>query len=126
MDVTPVIPADRQVIESYGRASFRVSGVAHEGAILVFPDMTLAWAARAMTEVTEETLGPVLARGGDVEILLLGCGARMWLVPKLLRARLKQGGIVVDAMDTGAACRTYNVLMAEDRRVAAALLPAAS
>ena len=126
MDVTPVIAADRQVIDSYGRASFRVSGVQHEGAILVFPDVTLPWSARAMAEVTEETLAPVLARGGDVEILLLGCGARMLLVPKLLRARLKVAGIVVDAMDTGAACRTYNVLMAEDRRVAAALLLASA
>jgi len=126
MDVTPVIAADRQVIDSYGRASFRVSGVQHEGAILVFPDVTLPWSVRAMAEVTEETLAPVLARGGDVEILLLGCGARMLLVPKLLRARLKVAGIVVDAMDTGAACRTYNVLMAEDRRVAAALLLASA
>ena len=124
MDVTPVVPADRQVIDSYGRASFRVSGVAHEGAILVFPDETVAWAPRRMSEITEASLAPILARGGDVEILLLGCGARMLLVPKELRARLKGAGIVVDAMDTGAACRTYNVLMAEDRRVAAALLPA--
>ena len=124
MDVTPVVPSDRQVIESYGRASFRVSGVVHEGAILVFPDKTVPLAAREMSEVNEGSLAPVLARGRDVEILLLGCGARMMLVPKSLRTRLKEAGIVVDAMDTGAACRTYNVLMAEDRRVAAALLPA--
>jgi uncharacterized protein len=126
MDVTPVVSADRQMIDSYGARSFRVRGIMHEGAILVFPDRTLAFAARTMGEVNEASLAPVLARGGDVEILLLGCGARMLLVPKLLRARLKEAGIVVDAMDTGAACRTYNVLMAEDRRVAAALLPAAA
>jgi uncharacterized protein len=125
MDVTPVIPADRQVIDSYGRTSFRVSGVTYESAILVFPDVTLPWRPQTMGEVTEAALGPVLERGGAVEILLLGCGARMLLVPKELRARLKEAGIVVDAMDTGAACRTYNVLLAEDRRVAAALLPAA-
>ncbi len=124
MDVTPVIAGDRQVIESYGRASFRVSGVAHEGAIMVFPDRTVPFAAHAMSEVSAATLAPLLARAGEVEILLLGCGARMALVPQALRARLKEAGIVVDAMDTGAACRTYNVLLAEDRRVAAALLPA--
>ncbi len=123
MDVTPVVSADRQVIDSYGARSFRVRGVMHEGAILVFPDRTLPFAARTMGEVNEASLAPVLARGGDVEILLLGCGARMLLVPKPLRARLKEAGIVVDAMDTGGACRTYNVLMAEDRRVAAGHLP---
>jgi len=72
--------------------------------------------------VGEDSLAPVIARGG-VEILLLGCGRRMAMVPSALRARLKAAGIVVDAMDTGAACRTYSVLLAEGRRVAAALLP---
>jgi uncharacterized protein len=123
MDVTPLIPADRQVIESYGREGFHVSGVAHRGAILVFPDATQAWAPARIEDVTIESLEPVLKRGG-VEILLLGCGARMALVAKELRQALRAAGIVVDAMDTGAACRTYNVLLAEERRVAAALLPA--
>jgi uncharacterized protein len=63
----------------------------------------------------------VIARG-DIEILLLGCGARMGTVPFALRKGLRASGIVVDAMDTGAACRTYNVLLAEERRVAAALI----
>ncbi|HUK61475.1 MAG TPA: Mth938-like domain-containing protein [Stellaceae bacterium] len=123
MDVTPVASADRQVIESYGRASFRVSGIVHECAILVFTDRTIPLTVRAIGEMTAETLAPLFARAGGVEILLLGCGARMLLVPRELRARLKEVGIVVDAMDTGAACRTYNILMAEDRRVAAVLLP---
>jgi len=121
MDLTPIIPAGRQVIESYGPAGFRVTGVLHRGSIIVFPDATLAWAVRELAEVTIETLAPVTARGG-IEILLLGCGLRMQPVAPLLRRELKAAGIVVDAMDTGAACRTYNVLMAEDRRVAAALL----
>jgi uncharacterized protein len=123
MEVTPLIPADRQVIESYGQHSFRVSGVAYEGAILVFPEATCSWAAASAAQITLESLAPVMARGG-VEILLLGCGPRMALVRRELRQALRAAGIVVDAMDTGAACRTYNILLAEDRRVAAALLPA--
>jgi uncharacterized protein len=123
MDVTPLIAADRQVIDSYGSGSFRVSGAAYEGAIIVFPDATLRWQAARIEEVDFACLAPVCDHGG-VEILLMGCGRRAVLVPKELRARLKAVGIVVDAMDTGAACRTYNVLLAEDRRVAAALLPA--
>ena len=122
MDVTPLIPADRQVIDSYGPSGFHVSGTAYEGAILVFPDATEPWPVRTLAEVTAASLAPVTARG-TVEILLLGTGQRMQPVPPPLRRALREAGIVVDAMDTGAACRTYNVLLAEDRRVAAALLP---
>jgi uncharacterized protein len=122
MDVTPLIPADRQVIESYGAESFRVSGVAYQGAIIVFPDATVAWQAAGPAEVTWASLAPVTSHGG-VEILLIGCGKRMIPIPRALRQQLRDAGIVVDTMDTGAACRTYNVLLAEDRRVAAALLP---
>jgi uncharacterized protein len=123
MDVTPLIPADRQVIDSYGRESFRVSGVAHEGAILVFPDATEPWAAHGTDDLTLESLEPVVAHG-DVDILLVGSGRRMVPIAGTVRARLRAAGIVIDVMDTGAACRTYNVLLAEGRRVAAALLPA--
>jgi uncharacterized protein len=122
MDVTPLIPADRQVIDSYGASGFHVSGIGYEGAILVFPDATEPWPVRTLAEVTAASLKPVIARG-TVQILLLGCGKRMQPVPAALRQALRQAGIVVDPMDTGAACRTYNVLLAEDRRVAAALLP---
>jgi uncharacterized protein len=123
MDVTPSIPAGRQVIDSYGAGGFRVSGAAYAGAVLVFPDRTQAWGASTAAEVTAESLQPVIAHGG-VHILLLGWGRRAQPVPPALRQALRAAGIVVDAMDTGAACRTYNVLLSEDRRVAAALLPA--
>ncbi|HUC66887.1 MAG TPA: Mth938-like domain-containing protein [Stellaceae bacterium] len=123
MDVTPLIPADRQVIDSYGAGGFHVSGAAYQGAILVFPDATRPWPVAALAEVTTESLAPVVAHG-NVQILLLGCGRRMQPVPPELRLALRRSGITIDAMDTGAACRTYNVLLAEDRRVAAALLPA--
>ena len=120
-DVTPLIPAGRQVVDSYGRNGFHVSGVAYEGAILVTAEATVAWPVSSLTEVTLDSLSALFDRG--IEILLLGCGPRMVPVPPALRAALKAKGMVVDAMDTGAACRTYNVLLAEERRVAAALLP---
>ena len=121
MELTPVIPSGRQVIESYGVRGFRVTGIAYEYSILVFPDATLDWPVAGIEAVTIETLQPVVERGGT-EILLLGCGARMMPVPPALRQALKAVSISLEAMDTGAACRTYNVLLAEDRRVAAALL----
>ena len=119
MDLTPLVPEGRQIIERYGPAGFVVSGTLYRGPILVFPEHTAAWLAAAMTA---ESLAPVIEHGG-IELLLLGQGRRMAPVAAALRAALKAGGIALEAMDTGAACRTYNVLMAEDRRVAAALLP---
>ncbi len=121
MDITPLVPKDRQVIESYGAQGFRVSGVVHPGAILVLPQATHAWPVAAIAEIALVNLAPALSAG--TEILLLGCGRRIAQVPLALRSELRTHGIVIDAMDTGAACRTYNVLLAEDRRVAAALLP---
>ena len=125
MDVTPVVPAGKQVIDRYGTDGFRVAGVLFPGSILLFPDVTQDWAPTTMAEVTAESLTGVIAHG-EVEILLLGCGRRMAMVPSALRSALKQAGIVIDAMDTGAACRTYSVLLGEGRRVAAALLPVAA
>ncbi|MGA3305842.1 MAG: Mth938-like domain-containing protein [Stellaceae bacterium] len=122
VDVTPLIPAGRQVIESYGPKGFRVSGTLYPGAILVFPDKVENWTAAIVAEANLDSLKPLLDHGG-VEILLLGCGKSIARLPEELRQALRRHGIVVDAMDTGAACRTYNVLLAEERRVAAALLP---
>lgn len=122
MDVTPLVARDRQVVESYGANGFRVSGVAYDGAILVLPQATQAWPVGALGDASAANLAPVVEAA--VQILLLGCGRRMVPVPPALRQELRAHGIVIDAMDTGAACRTYNVLLAEDRRVAAALLPA--
>src|SRR5689334_19792912 len=108
MDLTPVPTAGRQIIERYAASGFRVSGVIHRGPILVFPDLTVAWDAASARDITWEILAPVIEHGG-VEILLLGLGRSTSAVPAALRA----------------AFRTYNVLVAEDRRVAAALIPPA-
>ena len=122
MDITPAIPAGRQIIESYGGGRFRVSGRLHKGSVLVFPQEILGWDLREISALTLESLAPVIQRASDVEVLLLGCGPRMSLVPGALRKALRAAGIVIEPMDTGAACRTFNVLMAEERRVAAALI----
>jgi uncharacterized protein len=121
LDVTPLVAKDRQVIESYGSSGFRVSGNSFSGAIIVLPSVTQLWPVTAIADVSAESLAPVVDAG--IQILLLGCGRHMQLVPPALRQALRAQGVVIDAMDTGAACRTYNVLLAEDRRVAAALLP---
>jgi uncharacterized protein len=127
LDVTPLIPAGRQIIESYGDGRFRVSGVLFEGSVLVFPERTEPWPVAEAAAIDAASLDPVRAAGaaGAVEVLLLGCGPRMALVTEAVRRPLREAGVVVEPMDTGAACRTYNVLMAEGRRVAAALIAVA-
>jgi uncharacterized protein len=122
MELTPLVPTGRQVIERYGESGFRITGVIYRGSVLVFPDRTLPWSASGASEVTWESLAPVIDHGG-VRILLLGLGRLMRAMPPTLRNLLHAAGIVLEPMDTGAACRTYNVLVAEDRYVAAALLP---
>ena len=123
VDITPVIPADRQVIDSCQPGYFRVSNTVHAHPIVVFPDRTVAWPVAAFDALTVEDFALVTAAEPKVEVLLLGSGPRMALPPKGLRQGLKAAGLSVDVMETGAACRTYTVLLAEGRRVAAALFP---
>lgn len=125
MDVTPLIPAGRQVINGYGDGGFRIAGSRYEGSVLVLPEQTLAWPVKALAEVTLTSLGLVIEASPRVEILLLGTGLRMMALDPKLRAELRAAGVGVDVMDTGAACRTFNVLLSEERRVAAALIAVA-
>ena len=118
MELTQVVQPGRQVIERYGRGGFRISGTIYSGPVLVFPEQTLDWIDAA---ISVEGLTAV-ARHGGVELLLVGLGRRMYPIAPALREALKACGIALEAMDTGAACRTYNMLVGEDRRVAAALL----
>ena len=121
MDLTPLIPAGRQVIERYAPSGFRVTGVIHHGPIIVFPDRTIPWLAADAAAVTWESLSPVVELGG-VQILLLGLGHSARPVTGSLRQASRAAGIL-EPMSTGAACRTYNVLVGEGRQVAAALIP---
>jgi uncharacterized protein len=118
----PVSHTTSRVIEAYGGGGFRVDGAIYRGSILILPDGVLPWAVPDFAGASLETLQPVVARAGAVDILLIGCGPRFLMADPGLRRALAGSGIAVDAMDTGAACRTYNVLRAEGRRVAAALI----
>ena len=122
MDLVPRAPAGRQVINAYGNGGFVVSGTRHPGSVLVFPDRTLAWPVTDAAAITAESLTPLLVAQPPPEILLLGLGAATVSLGDDLRAVLKAHGAIVEAMSTGAACRTYNVLTSELRRVAAALI----
>lgn len=124
MDITPLIRSDRQVIQGYGPGSFSVSGQSFSTAIIVFPDRVERWDyAGAVDDLRPEDLQLVIDAAEEIDVVLFGCGAKMQFVKPALKQALSAQGVGLEAMDTGAACRTYNVLLAEGRRVAAVLLP---
>jgi uncharacterized protein len=111
-------PGQPQVIQGYSDGLFRIAGETHQGSVIVFAERTVAWSG----EISEAGLADAFAAAGMLDLLLLGCGPRIEAVAPALRAALRRSGIAVEAMNTGAACRTFNVLLAEGRRVAAALI----
>jgi uncharacterized protein len=122
MDITPAVPVGSQVIHGYGPGLFRIAGVVHKSSVLVLPDRTLAWDIAEFADISLGGFEPLLAHDLSVDVLLLGCGAGMRLPPPDLRAALRKHGIVLEPMDTGAACRTFNILLTEGRQAAAALI----
>lgn len=121
MKVTEGAPAGRQFIDGYGPGRFTVSGTLHQGSILVFPDRTAPWPVEAFADLKVEDFQSVMADAG-VDLVLLGCGSSTQFPPRALRDAARAAGVSVEPMDTGAACRTFNVLTLEERRVAAALI----
>jgi uncharacterized protein len=122
MDITPLIPEGVQIVESYGERRFRISGEVYQGSVLVLPERTLAWPVEDIAALSLDSLRPLWQDEAAPELLLLGCGRRAELLPSALRQEIRAKGIIVEVMDSGAAARTYNVLIGEGRRVAAALI----
>ena len=112
----------RAPIEAYGNGGFRFADMSHRGSILCLPSGIYGWEPADPTALTPDDFSRVLAEAGQVEILLAGTGKDLRPLPAALRAALKDVRISADPMSTGAAVRTYNVLLAEDRAVAAALI----
>jgi uncharacterized protein len=123
MDVTPLVPKGRQLIQSYGDNGFRVSGNRYEGSVWILPEQTLAWPVSSIAEVSPDSLKELIALSAQhVRILLIGTGKTMLPLPASWRAMAREADVALEPMDTGAACRTYNVLLTEERSVAAALI----
>jgi uncharacterized protein len=113
----------RQVpIDAYGNGGFRFAGLSHRGSLLCLPGGMFAWEATLPTEVTLQSLAPVLEAADQLDVLLIGLGGDIAGLNPAVRAALKERRVIVEAIATGGAVRTYNVLLAEDRAVGAALL----
>lgn len=109
-------------IDAYGNGGFRFGGTSHRGSLLCLPTGMRAWPVVAAAEVSESTLAAVFAASDQIDVLLVGLGRDIAAFDPALREALKDKGIIVEAISTGSAVRTYNVLMAEQRAVAAALI----
>lgn len=115
MDITPRVPKNRQLITGYGDGGFKINGEYIRGSLIIFSEKTIPLGAET---ITLASLQPILDDGA-VELLLIGTGKAMQPIDPAIRAALKAKNIASDVMDTGATCRTYNVLVTEERRVAA-------
>lgn len=112
----------RFAIDAYGRGGFRFADMSHRGSILALPSGIHAWPVASPADLSVEALAKVVAERAAVDVLLLGTGASPVAVDDALRWVLRDAGIGLDVMATGAAARTYNIMLGENRRVAAALL----
>lgn len=121
-DITPTVPDSFQVIQSYGPGRFRIAGTDHAGSVIVFRERTIPFDLSDVSSASVEAFAEVVAAANELDVLLLGCGPAIRPLPADCRSTLSDAGLMPDLMDTGAACRTFNVLLAEDRRVAAALI----
>ena len=112
----------RAPIEAYGNGGFRFADMSHRGSILCLPSGVYGWEPADERALTIDDFARLLAEANDVEVLLVGTGRELKPIPSALRAAFRQVRISADPMATGAAVRTYNVLLAEARAVAAALI----
>lgn len=112
----------RAPIEAYGNGGFRFADMSHRGSLLCLPSGVYGWEPADPAALTPGDFSRLIAEAGSVQILLVGTGKNLRPLPAALRAALREVGISADPMSTGAAVRTYNVLLAEDRAVAAALI----
>ncbi len=111
------------VIEAFGGGGFRIGEQRIEGSILILQNAVRPWPVRSLSVLTPDDLSPVSRLGPlEIEVLLLGVGAAMALAPKAVRTAMFNAGVGLDVMSTPEACRMYNYLAGEGRRVAAALL----
>jgi uncharacterized protein len=112
----------RHGIDAYGNGGFRFAEMSHRGSILALPSGVKAWPVTTASDITEASLADVFAEADDLEFMIIGTGLDLAPLPDALRWRFREARIGLDVMQTGAAARTYNVLVAENRRVAAALI----
>jgi uncharacterized protein len=118
---TPHLPRSAP-IEAYGKGGFAFADMSHRGSLLCLPDGIWAWPVTKPAEIDEHSLAQVFKAANAIDTLIVGTGTDVWVPPRHIREALRSVRVVLDAMQTGAAIRTYNIMLGERRRVAAALI----
>lgn len=121
MEEAPHLP-HQVLIDAHGGGGFRFADMSHRGSLLCLPDGIWAWPVGTPAAVTAEALAPIFVHADALDFFILGTGNSPWVVPAALRTRFRDAHISVDAMTTGPAVRTYNVMLMEGRRVGAGLI----
>ena len=116
-------PTQVQLIRSYGPGHFLIGEREWRSPVLVTPAVTTVWKVARAEDLAPDNLAPLRDASPPAELLVVGCGPRAAFIGPARRAELKAAGLGLEVVDTGSACRIYNVLLAEGRRVAAALIP---
>lgn len=111
-----------RLIDAYGGGGFRFADLSHRGSLLALPSGMWAWPYAAPQDLDAAAFARVLAEADVIDTLLVGVGTDVAVLPAPIRQALRERAIVVEVMATGAAARTWNILLGERRRVAAALL----
>ncbi len=109
-------------IEAYGKGGFAFADMSHRGSLLCLPDSIWAWPVTRPQDIDKYSLQKVFAAANTIDKLIVGTGTEVWVPPKGLREALRAVRVVLDPMQTGPAIRTYNIMLGERRRVAAALI----
>ena len=109
-------------IEAYGKGGFAFAEMSHRGSLLCLPDAIWAWPVARAADIDKASLQRVFAAADGIDTLIIGTGTEVWLPPSSLREALRAVKVVLDPMQTGPAIRTYNIMIGERRRVAAALI----
>ncbi|MCM2294280.1 Mth938-like domain-containing protein [Allorhizobium sp. BGMRC 0089] len=122
IELKPAHFPGRAPIDTYGNGGFRFADMSHRGSLLMLPSGIYAWPVEEGADLTVESLKLVLDEAEDIEFLLIGSGQELRPIPADVKGALKAAGIGSDPMSTGAAVRTYNVMLSENRAVAAALI----
>ncbi|WP_420132190.1 Mth938-like domain-containing protein [Rhodopseudomonas sp.] len=109
-------------VDAYGKGGFYFGDMSHVGSLLFLPDAVWGWDVTRPDQIDRYSLQRVFDNTNAIETLIIGTGTDVWIAPRPLREQLRAVGIVLDTMQTGPAVRTYNIMIGERRRVAAALI----
>lgn len=109
-------------VEAYGKGGFYFGEMSHQGSLLFLPEAVWGWDVTRPDQIDRASLKRVFDNANAIDTLIIGTGTDVWIPPRQLRDQLRAAGVVLEPMQTGPAVRTYNIMIGERRRVAAALI----